>query len=292
MRERFTAVDVFIYLLLALLGASILFAFQHLLSLSLSPSWVATKGGIHLIPVELTLDNYRKVLESQYIWQGYQNTLIRTVAGTLLQLFVTALGAYTLSKKFYPHRSFWTFLIVFTMFFSGGLIPTYILVVNLGLMDKYAAMILPGLVSAYNLIILRNYFMSLPEEIEESCMIDGAGRFRIFFRIVLPLSKPILATVALWLAVGHWNAWFDVLLYMTKDSMFTLQIVLRRIIISGTQQMLDLNITSELLQSQVQYSPEGVKAAAIFVATLPILCVYPFIQKYFVKGIMIGSLKG
>ena len=152
-------------------------------------------------------------------------------------------------------------------------------------------MILPGLVSAYNLII-QLLLLGSPEEIEESCMIDGAGRFRIFFRIILPLSKPILATVALWLAVGHWNAWFDVLLYMTKDSMFTLQIVLRRIIISGTQQMLDLNITSELLQSQVQYSPEGVKAAAIFVATLPILCVYPFIQKYFVKGIMIGSLKG
>ncbi len=292
MRERFTVVDVIVYLLLGLLALSILFAFLHLLSLSFSPSWVATKGGIHLVPVDPTLDNYRKVMESQYIWQGYQNTLIRTIAGTVLQLLVTAMGAYTLSKKFYPHRSFWTFLIAFTMFFSGGLIPSYILVVNLGLMDTYAAMILPGLVSAYNLIIMRNYFMSLPEEIEESCMIDGAGRFRIFFQIVLPLSKPILATVALWLAVGHWNAWFDVLLYITKDSMFTLQIVLRRIIISGTQQMLDLNITSELLQSQVQYSPEGVKAAAIFVATVPILCVYPFIQKYFVKGIMIGSLKG
>jgi putative aldouronate transport system permease protein len=253
---------------------------------------VATKGGIHLLPVSPTIDNYRKVLESKYIWRGYQNTLIRTVVGTVLQLFITAMGAYVLSKKFYPHRSFWTFLIVFTMFFSGGLIPTYILIVNLGLMDTYAVMILPGLVSAYNLIIMRNYFMSLPEELEESCMIDGAGRFRIFFSIILPLSKPILATVALWLTVGHWNAWFDVLLYITKDKMFTLQIVLRRIIITGTQQMLDLNISAELLESQIQSSPEGVKAAAIFVATIPILCVYPFIQKYFVKGIMIGSLKG
>jgi putative aldouronate transport system permease protein len=163
---------------------------------------------------------------------------------------------------------------------------------DLGLMNSYASMILPGLVSAFNLVIMRNYFMSLPEEVEESCMIDGASRFRIFFQIVLPLSKPILATVALWLAVGHWNAWFDVLIYITDDKMFTLQIVLRRIIISGTQQMLDFNISTEVLANQIQSSPEGVKAAAIFVATVPILCAYPFIQRYFVKGIMIGSLKG
>ena len=292
MKEKFSVVDIIIYALLGLFALSIFFAFEHLLALSFSPSYVATKGGMHLIPIDPTLDNYRKVLESKYIWQGYQNTLIRTVFGSALQLLITSMGAYTLSKKFYPHRSFWTFLIVFTMFFSGGLIPTYLLVVSLGLMNTYAAMILPGLVSAFNLVIMRNYFMSLPEEVEESCMIDGAGRFRIFFQIVLPLSKPILATVALWLAVAHWNAWFDVLIYITDDKMFTLQIVLRRIIITGTQQMLDLNITSELLQSQVQSSPEGVKAAAIFVATIPILCVYPFIQRYFVKGIMIGSLKG
>ncbi|MFH1880381.1 MAG: carbohydrate ABC transporter permease [Bacillota bacterium] len=292
MREKFSIADVVIYFLLGVFALSIFFAFEHLLSLSFSPSYVATKGGLHLLPVDATLDNYKKVLESKYIWNGYKNTLIRTVIGTSLQLMITSMGAYSLSKRFFPHRSLWTFIIVFTMFFSGGLIPTYILVVNLGLMDSYAAMILPGLVSAFNLVIIRNYFMSLPEEVEESCMIDGAGRFRIFFQIVLPLSKPILATVALWLAVDHWNAWFDVLIYITNDKMFTLQIVLRRIIITGTQQMLDLNISSEVLASQIQSSPEGVKAAAIFVATLPILCAYPFIQRYFVKGIMIGSLKG
>jgi len=291
MKEKFNVVDVIIYLLLGIFALSIFFAFEHLLSLSFSPSYVATKGGMHLLPVDPTLDNYIKVLESKYIWMGYKNTLIRTVFGTSIQLLVTAAGAYALSKKFFPHRSIWTFMIVFTMFFSGGLIPTYILVVNLGLMDTYAAMILPGLVSAFNLVIMRNYFMSLPEEVEESCMIDGAGRFRIFFQIVLPLSKPILATVALWLAVGHWNSWFDVLIYISDDKMFTLQIVLRRIIITGTQQMVDLNVSSEVAD-QMQASAEGVKAAAIFVATLPILAAYPFIQKYFVKGIMIGSLKG
>jgi putative aldouronate transport system permease protein len=292
MKEKLTITDVIIYLVLGIFALSIFFAFEHLLSISFSPSYVATKGGLHLLPVDATLDNYKKVLESKYIWQGYKSTLIRTIFGTSLQLLVTAAGAYALSKKFFPHRSIWTFMIVFTMFFSGGLIPTYILVRDLGLMNSYGAMILPGLVSAFNLVIMRNYFMSLPEEIEESCMIDGAGRFRIFFQIVLPLSMPILATVALWLAVGHWNAWFDVLIYITDDKLFTLQVVLRRIIITGTQQMLDLNISSEVLQTQIQSSPEGVKAAAIFVATLPILAAYPFIQRYFVKGIMIGSLKG
>ena len=291
MKDKANWFDVLLYLFLGLFAISIVFAFEHLLSLSFSPSYVATKGGFHLLPVDATLDNYQKVLESKYIWMGYKNTLIRTIVGTVLQLTVTSMGAYALSKRFFPHRSAWTFMIVFTMFFSGGLIPTYILIVNLGLMNSYGAMILPGLVSAFNLVIMRNYFMSLPEEIEESCMIDGAGRFRIFFQIVLPLSKPILATVALWLAVGHWNSWFDVLIYITDDKLFTLQIVLRRIIITGTQQMVDLNVSSEVM-NQMQASPEGVKAAAIFVATLPILAVYPFIQKYFVKGIMIGSLKG
>ena len=153
---------------------------------------------------------------------------------------------------------------------------------------------LPGLVSAFNLVILRNYFQAMPEEIEESCQIDGAGRFRIFFSIVLPLSTPILATVGLWLAVGHWNAWFDVLLYIQDEQKFVLQIVLRRIILTGTQQMMDLTAASgsTTLLEETQSSPEGLKAASIFVATLPILCVYPFIQKYFVQGIMIGSLKG
>ncbi|MFH1512311.1 MAG: carbohydrate ABC transporter permease [Bacillota bacterium] len=192
MREKFSIADVVIYFLLGVFALSIFFAFEHLLSLSFSPSYVATKGGLHLLPVDATLDNYKKVLESKYIWNGYKNTLIRTVIGTSLQLMITSMGAYSLSKRFFPHRSLWTFIIVFTMFFSGGLIPTYILVVNLGLMDSYAAMILPGLVSAFNLVIIRNYFMSLPEEVEESCMIDGAGRFRIFSRSFYRCPSPSL----------------------------------------------------------------------------------------------------
>jgi len=290
-KQKFTIGDFIIYLLLGLLSASIVFAFIHLFNMSLSPTGM-TGGKLMLIPRNITWDNYLKVIKNKYIWLGYKNTLIRTLIGTSVQLIFTALGAYVLSKKYFPHRSFWTLLIVFTMFFSGGLIPTYLVVKKLGLIDTYASMIIPGLVSAYNLTIMRNYFQSLPEEIEESCMIDGAGRFRIFWQFILPLSTPILATIALWLAVGHWNAWFDVLIYITDDKKFTLQIILRRIIITGSKEILDADASSHSVADEAMVSSEGLKAASIYVATLPILCVYPFLQRYFVKGIMVGSLKG
>lgn len=292
MKEKVGIGDVIIHAILTLFVISIIFTFWHMLVLSFSPGYVATKSGLHLWITDFTLDNYKKVLESRYIWLGYKNTILRTVIGTAASLFFTALGAYALSKPFFPHRSFWTLLIVFTMFFSGGLIPNYLLIRDLGLLDKFMVQILPGLVSAYNLVIMRNYFQSLPEEIEESCMIDGAGRWRIFFSIVLPLSTPILATVGLWIAVGHWNAWFDVLIYITDETRFTLQVVLRRILITGTQQMLETAQVDTSMMDNIQASTEGLKGAAIFITTLPILCVYPFIQRYFVKGIMVGSLKG
>ena len=291
-QNKFTVGKALIYLVLTLFCASIVICFWHLLNLSLSPSYIATKGGLLLYPKDLTFDNYARVIGNRYIWLGYRNTIIRTVIGTVLQLFFTSMGAYVLSKKFFPHRTFWTLFIVFTMFFSGGLIPNYLLVKELGLLNTYASMILPGLISAYNMVIIRNYFQSLPEEIEESCLIDGAGRFRIFLQFVLPLSKPILATVALWLAVGHWNSWFDVLIYISDDTKFTLQIVLRRIILTGSKEILDTSAAASAAQNESVVSSEGLKAACIYVTTLPILCAYPFVQKFFVKGIMIGSLKG
>ncbi|NLN65199.1 MAG: carbohydrate ABC transporter permease [Clostridiaceae bacterium] len=291
LHQKFTVFDFIFYLILILLSVTILLPFIHLLSISLSPSYVATTPGLHLIPKDITLDNYVKVFTSRFIWVGYKNTIIRTVVGTIVQLFVTSIGAYALSKKYFPHRTFWTFIIVFTMFFSGGLIPTYLLIKELGLINRYAAMILPSLVSAFNLVIMRNFFSSIPDDYEESCMIDGANRFVIFFTIIVPLSMPILATVGLWLVVGHWNSWFDVLLYIQDDTKFTLQIILRRIILSGTQQLVDMT-TGGVFFEETNSSPEGLKAASIYIATIPILCTYPYIQKYFVKGIMIGSLKG
>ena len=168
MKEKVSVGDVIIHVILVLFGLSIILAFVHMLVLSFSPGYIATKGGLHLWPTDFTLDNYKKVMESRYIWLGYKNALLRTVVGTAASLFVTALGAYALSKPYFPHRSIWTLLIVFTMFFSGGLIPNYLLIRDLGLLDNFFVQILPGLVSAYNLVIMRNYFQSLPEEIEEN----------------------------------------------------------------------------------------------------------------------------
>ena len=289
-RKKMTWGKLAIYVILGLFAATIVVAFLHLFSISFSPSHIATKGGLHLWPKEFTLRNYEEVFGNYYIWMGYKNTLIRTVIGVVLGLIFTSMAAYALSKPYFPHRDFWTLFVVFTMFFSGGLIPNFLLVKNLGLMDTYGSMILPGLITTYNLIVMRNYFQSLPEELEESAFIDGAGRMTIFLRIILPLSKPILATVALWIAVGHWNAWYDAMLYIQDPELMPLQTVLRRVILTGATEILALDSMASVEIEAV--SSEGVKAACIYVATIPIMCVYPFLQKHFVKGIMMGSLKG
>jgi putative aldouronate transport system permease protein len=193
-------------------------------------------------------------------------------------------------RNFFPTERSGLFSLYLPCSLMVALIPTYLLVRNLKLIDTYWAMILPQFIIAYNMILMRNYFMSLPEELEESCLIDGANWFIIFAFVIIPISAPIVATISLWIAVMHWNSWFDVLIYIRDEKLFTMQIVLRRIVLQGTQQMLDMNPSAE--QDAGNFSSEGVKAATIFVATVPILCVYPFIQKYFVKGIMVGSLKG
>ncbi len=284
----FDYVNIIVQLLLSL---TILLPFLHLFTISVSSSDVAVRPGLHLWPENFTLVNYERVVDSHYIWIGYGNTIIRTIFGTILQLFMTAMGAYVLSKAYFPHKTFWTLLIVFTMYFSGGLIPSYLLMKELNLFDTYAALILPGLVGTYNLVLIRHYFQSIPQDLEDACMIDGAGQFTTFIKIILPVSTPILATVALWLAVGHWNSWYDALLYMRSDNKVVLQTVLRRIILEGTQSMIDTN-PSLITDTTYQPSTDGLKAATVYVATIPILCIYPFVQKYFVKGIMVGSLKG
>jgi len=199
------------------------------------------------------------------------------------------LTAYPLSKKHFPHRGFWTGFIVFTMFFSGGLIPTYMVVKGLGLLNTVWALILPGLVPAYNMIIVRNYFMSISPSLEESAKLDGANDFTILLRIILPVSMPIIATVTLWTIVGHWNSWFDSMIYSQNARKQVLQVVLRRIVLEGSNEVVNMNAGMDDMSS---VSPDNIKAATIMVATFPILMVYPFIQKYFVKGIMVGSLKG
>lgn len=265
-----------------------LYPFLFLLSLSFSPADVSF-AKIHIIPPRLSLVNYARVFSSEYISSGFVSTISRTVLGTFLTLVASLLTAYPLSKKYFPHRSFWTGFIVFTMFFSGGLIPNYLLMKQLQLFNSVWALVLPSLIPTFSMIIMRNYLMALPESLEESAKIDGANEFTILFRIIVPVSMPIIATVLLWTAVAHWNAWFDSLIYIQNQKKQVLQVVLRRIVIEGTSQMMDLN---SYKVDDTNVNPETVKAATTMVVTVPIILLYPFVQKYFIKGIMIGSLKG
>lgn len=200
-------------------------------------------------------------------------------------LFITS-TAYVLSKKYFPNRNFWTGAIVFTMYFSGGMIPSYILVKNLHLFNSVFALILPGLIPTFTMLIVRNFFMAIPDSMEESARIDGANDVSILFRIILPISMPIIATVVLWQMVGHWNSWFDALLYTQDQKKQVLQLVLRRVLFEGSGELADYTGGS------VTVRPESLRAAVIMIVIFPIVCVYPFLQKYFVKGILVGSLKG
>ena len=266
---------------------------------SLSEPYDVAKGNVKLWPVGFTLQSYKQVFAYKQIWVGYLNTVYYTIFGTIFSLCLTIPAAYTLSKKFLPGRGILTMIILFTMYFSGGLIPTYLLIRNLGLMNTRYVLILTGGFSVYNMIITRVYFASsIPEDIYESARIDGASDFRQFFSIALPLAVPVIAVITLYYAVSNWNAYFSALLYITRRELEPLQLVLRRVLI-----MNELALSEAVLQDTLQpgqlmdsvrraYAAYTMKYATVFIASLPLLILYPFIQKYFVKGIMIGSLKG
>ncbi|WP_135551220.1 carbohydrate ABC transporter permease [Paenibacillus cymbidii] len=279
------AFQVVLIVFITLLCVAMLYPFVHELAVSLSSPTEAIRQGIHIIPLEFSLDAYNQVLSSKDIWTSLYNSIFRTVVGTILMLIMMTMGAYPLSKKYLPHRSYYTMFIVITMFFSGGLIPTYLLVKNLHLVDSSWALIIPGLISTFSMMIMRNFFMGVPEELEESAKIDGANDIRILVSIVVPLSMPIMATVGLWSAVYHWNAWFDALIYIQDIKKQVLQIYLRKLVVSNEDTALQALMNQTVTQ-------ESIKAAVIMFVTLPILIVYPFLQKYFVKGALIGSLKG
>ena len=244
---------------------------------------------LSLMPTVCNFDAYNQVIKNSYIWSGFKWTILRTVIGTALSVLVTTGAAYALSKRYFPNRNFWTGMIVFTMFFSGGLIPSFLLIKGLGLYNSFWSMILPGLFGAYNMIIMRNFFMAIPGELEESARIDGANDIQIMFKVIIPVSMPIIATISLWNAVGHWQAWFDCMIYITDANRQVLQLILRRIVIEGTTQF--MSYTGNV-DTGTEFTPDAIKAATTIVATIPILIIYPFLQKYFVKGVMVGSLKG
>jgi putative aldouronate transport system permease protein len=228
------------------------------------------------------------VLANPDIVSGFANSVLRTVSGTALTLFFTCLTAYPLARKELPYRGPLLFLILFTMIFSGGIVPNYLLIKNIGLIDSIWALILPHMLTAFNVIVMKNFFQSIPESLAESAKIDGASEINILARIYVPLSKPVLATVGLWTAVSHWNQWFDAMLYITSDENQVLQTFLQRIVIESSVEMIEQGLVDP---NVTQFTPETIKAATVVVTVLPMLLIYPFVQKYFVKGIMLGGVK-
>jgi putative aldouronate transport system permease protein len=279
------------YIVLSLFLITILYPLIYIVSASISSSEAVIAGEVWLWPVRPTLDGYIAVFKHRLIWSGFMNSLYYTVVGTAINVVMTILAAYPLSRKDLYGKNVFMFLFVFTMMFSGGLIPTYLLVKDLGLLNTTWAMLLPGALGVWNMIITRTYFQTtIPDELLEASQLDGCTDFQFVWKIVLPLSGPIIAVITLFYAVGHWNSFFNALIYLKNQKLYPLQLVLRDILVQNDVDMSMLMDVTE--QAKREGLRELLKYSLIVVATVPLLVVYPFVQKYFVKGIMIGSLKG
>lgn len=280
--------DTFNTLIMIVAILAALYPFIFILFASVSDPLLIAKKGIKLLayPVGFNDNAYRAILANKMMFIGYRNTILYVVLGTGINLLLTSFGAYALSRKHLRGAKAITILIVFTMYFHGGMIPNFLVVKGLNMIDTIWAMMIPGAISAYNLIVMRTGFAAIPDEIEESAKMDGANDFLILFRIMLPLAGPVIAVMILWYGIGHWNSFFSALLYLRKRDLYPLMLVLRDILMGG-----ETGGTSGAGTDTVALS-ENIKYAAIVVATLPILLIYPFLQKYFVKGVMIGAVKG
>ena len=283
------AFSIFNYIFFTLLCIVMVYPFWHVIMMSLSSVEATAKGGVFLWPKGFNLETYAKVFNDPSIWSGYFTTILVTLSGTFFGTLFTATTAYPLSKKYLPFSKAMLLLVLFTMMFSGGMIPVYLLMKNLGLIDNRLSLILPGLVSAYNVIIMKSFFQSLPESLEESAKIDGATEVTVFWKIILPLSKATIATIALFTAVGYWNDYFSTVLYINTKERWALQAVLRYMLTNTNQAMQSAGVS---VAAATNVTAATIKSASVVVATVPILCVYPFVQKYFVKGVMIGGVKG
>ncbi len=291
--SRFDAtVEVVNIVFLSIISIIILYPLIYVLSASFSDAMSVTSGKMFLFPVDVTLENYAEVFKNKNIVLGFRNSIIIMVAGTALNLVMTVLAAYPMSRKDLWGGSVLMKLITFTMFFSGGLIPSYLLVTKtLGLMNNWLALILPGAISVYNMIIMRTYFVSsVPFELQEAAEIDGCSMFGILLRIVLPLSGPVVAVIGLYYAVGHWNSYFNALLYINEEALQPLQLYLRKVLtLNNSQQLMQMGADEAARQAM---RAETIKYSVIVVSSIPMLIIYPFVQKFFVKGVMIGAIKG
>ncbi len=283
--------DIFNYLFVTLVAITTIIPFIYIIGASFATEYEIATRPMFFIPRDVTVDAYKYIFSSNKILRGFGNSIFITAAGTAINLFFTVTMAYALSKTRLRGRNFFLNMVIFSMFFSGGMIPGYIVVANvLNLKNTYWSVLLPGAISAYNLMIVKNFFQGIPQELEESASIDGCTDLGVLWKIVLPLSLPVLATFGLFYAVGHWNAYFSAMIYMTgAKEKWPLQVLLRELIIMANGSAGDMaNMDPEFVQPPEQ----SVKMAVIVVSTVPIMCVYPFLQKYFVKGVMVGALKG
>lgn len=258
----------------------------HMIAVSLSGDIYVMQGKVGLFPKGLTLKMYEYVFEDKRIFQSYGNTILYTIVGTALSLTVTAMGAFALSKRRIVFSSFFSVMILITMFFGGGMIPTYLTVKNYHMLDSMWAVVLPGLVSTWNFIIMRSFFDAFPTELEEAGRMDGLTDIGIFVRLVLPASKAVFATIGLYYAVALWNSYFTPFIYLNTPAKYPLQLILREILMSGSSNSATVGV------GDVTVVEESLKYATVLVSIIPIIAVYPFIQKYFVKGVMVGSVKG
>ena len=285
----------FNYLFVVVATLLVLYPLVYIISASVSDPNAIMKGTMWLLPKGFTWDGYVRIFGNQDIWMGYKNTIIYTIVAVVVNLIFTIPCAYALSRPELFGKNFFIKFMMVTMFFSGGMIPSYLLIKNLGMLDTMWALILPGATSVYNIIVTRSFFeTSVPRELEESAIVDGASDFTIFFKIVLPLSAPIIAVIALFVGVGRWNGFMDALIYLSDRSKYPLQMILRELLIL---QDMSSNTTSSSTSVQMAAYKQAQLAAIIkygvmIVSTLPIIVVYPFLQRYFVKGMLVGSLKG
>jgi len=284
------AFDAFNIIFMIIVGVVTLYPFLNVLAISFNDSIDTVRGGISIYPREFTLENYKTIFAYDTLLTGLRNTVIRTVLGTVIGVFTASMLAYTLSRIDFQARKWMSPLFAMTMYFSGGMIPVYMLIRHLGLIGTFEVYLLPALLSVWNVFIVRSYIDGLPLALQESAKLDGANDFVIFWKVILPLCTPVLATIALFIAVGHWNAWFDTYLYNNQKPQFTtLQYELMKVLqstSSGTNYR-DPNAQ----QAMASVSPESIKMAITIVVTVPILLIYPFLQKYFVKGMTLGAVK-
>ncbi|MEN6317071.1 MAG: carbohydrate ABC transporter permease [Clostridiaceae bacterium] len=285
--RKFSIFNILNYTLLALFGVSAVYPFLYILNISLMSEQEYLKGGISLIPRSISLDSYIQIFKNGNMLQSYKSTLIITLGGTFINLVLTILCAYVLSKTKLKGYKIFMNMIVFTMYFQGGLIPSYMLMRQLGFIDSYMAVILTGGISTYNMLVMRSFFLNIPESLEEAAIIDGATAPYVLFRIVLPISMPAIATIGLFYAVGHWNSYFTPMIYLNSREKWPLQVILREFLFESTES-LRTGETAGLEKSTV--GPQ-LKMATVIVTIVPIALVYPFLQKYFVKGVLIGAVK-